>query len=532
MKGASLARDVRVALGVLLISLSAGSGGCTMGPIRSGSAGGHLRPPQKSGPPPLRRLTRREYDNTVRDLLGDTRGLAGGFGRDALGSGGFTIGGLVSGVEAVQFLDAAETIAHAAVGRLDLLLPCHPGPSGDDRCIEAFIQSFGKRAWRRPLIREESARLLALYRQVRSQGARLERGVEVLLAALLQSPGFLYHQELMPHPSAYDLAARLSYFLWATMPDRELFALADSGDLTRPDIFEGQARRMLADPRAGEAINAFTAGWLDLEDGGAVEKDRGRFPDFNDEVRASVQQETPLFVRRVVLEGDGRLETLLTARFTWADAPLARLYGIDPPSSVGDPVTFPSSAGRSGLLTQALLLARNAGPAATSPTRRGKLIRERILCQILPPPPPNVDTTPPVAKKDASVREQIEDHALQVGCAGCHDRLDPIGLTLEGFDAIGRAQNTDGGKPIDTTGALQGTDVDGPLTGAVDLGLRLVRSEHVRRCVTRQWLRFAFGRMERDDESSLATAHAAFAQSGYNLRELIIAITKTEGFLQ
>jgi hypothetical protein len=516
---------------ILVLSLAGCVGSMARGHDRAATAGTAAPAPAVTS---LRRLTRREYDNTVRDLLGDTRGLGAGFAADALGPSGFTTGGTITGVEAVQYLDAAEALAEAAVRRLDVLLPCRPARDGDERCAARFLAQFGRRAWRGPVGADELARITAVYRDARARGASFGRGVELALTAMLAAPRFLYHREDLPgpRPSPHDVAARLSYFLWQTMPDAQLLALADSGALAEPAVVEEQARRMLADPRAQAAVVQFQSDWLGLDEGGAIEKDRGRFPDWTPELRASVEAETPRFVTRVLLEGDGRLETLLTARSTWVDDRLARLYGLPrPPAGTVAEVEFPAAAGRSGVLTQAQLLARNASPIATSPTRRGKVVRERLLCQPLPPPPPNADMTPPRPKPGASIRDQVSDHALTLACAECHDRMDPIGFAFEGFDAIGRAQQTDAGKPIDSSGELEGTDIDGKVSGADELGRRLADSDQARRCLVAQMFRFAFGRRERDGEPALRAAYEAFRASDGNVRELMLALTTTEAFM-
>ncbi len=495
-----------------------------------------------TGRTPIRRLTRLEYNQTIRDLIGDTRRLGDLFSADALGPSGFSTGGTVSAVEAVDYLEAGERIAEAAMDRLDLLLPCKPQAVGEAACARAFIETFGKRAYRRPLTDEERGSLEALYAAAAREGEPFRGRIRAVLTAMLQSPAFLYRGELGASPkrrpgplvplSAYEIASRLSYFLWGTMPDNELFALADAGALTDPAIVERQARRMLGDPRARAAIEQFQAGWLALEYGGELQKDKKRFPAWGDELRVSITAETPRFVQAVILEGDGRFETLLGAQFALVDRPLARLYGLElPPEGVVARAAFDPAAGRAGILTQAFFLAKNASPVATSPTRRGKVLREQLLCQILPPPPPDTDMTPPKPKPNESVREQISEHAIKLACSECHDKIDPLGFALEGFDAIGRKQENDGGKPVDTSGTLEDTDVDGPFVGARELAALLTKSEVARKCFSRQMFRFALGRLELPGEPSLERAHAAFATSGHNVRELMVALTTTEAFL-
>lgn len=523
---------------------SAQSPGQGSTPAGTPGPGSTATPPPPSvstvGATPLRRLTRLEYANTVRDLLGPAvPSVSNAFSADTLGVAGFTVGGSITPVEAIQYQEAAEALAAVAIKDLKSLLPCDQAKDGEAACADRFIGEFGKRAYRRPLVAEETADLKALYATARQDGYDFANGIRLLLETMLQSPNFLYRGEFglpgatggkMRPLTTYEVATRLSYFLWQTMPDQALFADADSGALAKPDVLEKHARRLLADPRARATVSEFGVGWLHLDYGDLV-KDGKLYADFTDKAKLAMGRELGEFLAEVLLvKGDANL--LFTADYTFADAALAKIYGVTAPAGDGlAKVTFDPAQGRAGLLTQVAFLAKNAGPSAGSPTRRGVQVRENFLCQEIPPPPPDLEVTPPKNMAMKSVREQVDEHRSNPMCAPCHNTFDPIGLAFEAFDGIGRFRTTDGGKDVITTGELSGTDVDGPLTGAKDLMTRLARSEVARKCVAQKVFRFAMARKETEDQAALDRVFATFASKGFDARELMVALVKSESFL-
>jgi hypothetical protein len=522
--------------------VAAPGGGAPGAPGAPAAAGEPSAPPASVGVTPLRRLSRLEYNNAVRDLLGDTSRPGDQLPDDPSGAAGFSTGGVVSPVEARALMAAARAVAANAVKRLPALLPCDPARAGEDACARQFVERFGKRLFRRPLAAEETADLLALYGWARrEQALPFPEAVRVVLQGLLQAPSFLYRVEvgLPAAPGAriarltpHETAARLSFFLWASTPDDALLAEADAGRLAAPGEVAAQARRLLADPRAADALRAFHADWLALHEIATLEKDARRFPDFTAAARQAMQVETPAFAVEVYLKGDGRLDTLLLADFTFADAALAKIYGVPAPAQKGlQRVTLDPGQGRAGLLTHLGVLASGGTPSSTSPIRRGKLVREQLLCLDLPPPPPGVDTTPPIPDPNVPVREQFRQHSDDAACRGCHALIDPIGFAFESFDSIGRHRATDGGKPVDASGEIVGTPAsDGKFVGARELAARLAGSPDTQRCLARQWFRFALGRPERDDGPSLDRAFASFAGAGRDLRALLVALTQTPAF--
>jgi hypothetical protein len=438
-------------------------------------------------------------------------------------------------------MEAAETLAAEAVKNLAALLPCDPVAVGEDACAGQFVQVFARRAYRRPVVAADADRLLRAYTAGRSEGSFAE-GIGMVLRAALQSPSFLYRFEFGAAPapgeklvrlSAPELAARLSYFLWASMPDEGLSAAADSGQLSTSQGVAAQARSMLSNPRARRAVTEFYDQWLALGALDTLIKDPLVHPEFTPELRAAMRAETPAFVEHVLWSGDGRLSTLLTSSLGFTTAPLAALYGVTQPSGAGlGRVTLPPQQ-RAGLLTQAGFLAVHALPNQSSPVTRGKFVRERFLCQEPPAPPPNLNVTPPEVDATRSTRERFAQHTADAACSVCHELMDPIGFGFEAYDAVGRFRTTDAGKSVDDSGwVAKSADLDGPFRGARELGEKLAASGQVRDCVTTQWLRYALGRFEgAGDLCSLEQLRAKFTASGGDLRELLIELTQTESFL-
>jgi Protein of unknown function (DUF1592)/Protein of unknown function (DUF1588)/Protein of unknown function (DUF1587)/Protein of unknown function (DUF1595)/Protein of unknown function (DUF1585) len=491
---------------------------------------------------PLRRLTHWEYDNTIRDLLGDDARRGTGFPTEtsATGFDNEAAGLQVSAMLAEEYMRAAEEIATAAVADLPSLLPCDPAAIGEDACAAALVDTLGPRAYRRPLTDAQRTRLLDLYAAAKAEHGFSE-AIGLVVQALLQSPWFLYRVELgMPDPEGADvvplddweLASRLSYLLWGSMPDDALFDAAAAGALSAPDELRAQAERMLEDPRAREAVASWGRQWLRLDDVDHLDRDPGLYPELDDELRISMKAETSAFIEHVVFDGEGDLGTLLTASYGFPDDRLAALYGVaDPGSLLPTKAELPASE-RAGLLTQASILALTAKPDQSSPVQRGAFVRERLLCETLPEPPPGVDTTPPTVDPDLPTRQRYEQHASDPTCAACHRLIDPIGFGLEHYDAIGRFRTDDGGAPVDARGELLGlAGGDVAFEGAVELAGVLAGREELRRCFVEQWFTYAWGRAPAADDACTADElYASFDAAGQDVRALLVALTQTAAF--
>lgn len=532
--------------GLSLVLVAAAAAGCVgeigrPDPTGNGGGGGTGSVQQPScgvGPAPLRRLTNVEYDNTVRDLLGDTSKPASSFPPDENLSG-FAAGAAVSPLLAELYMTAGESLAKQAVADLSKLLPCDPAAIGEAECAQAFIVDFGKRAFRRPLTADEVQQYRALYdgeRKLEPFAASLE----LVIASLLQSPEFLYRPEvggtaagakrvaLTPH----QLASRLSYFLWQTLPDAELFARADDGSLLEPETLAAEARRMLGDPRAKDGVRSFFRQWLHLGELPAAGKSTSLYPSWNAKLASAMSQETQRFVEEVFWAGDGRLSTLLTADWTMGNAELASLYGAQAPSGTGFVKLTLNPSQRAGLLTQAGLLSVLAGAEDSSPILRGIFVREGLLCQPLPSPPEGLDIMPPDPDPNLTTRQRFAQHTADPACRDCHELIDPVGFGFEHYDAIGKYRASENGLPVDASGELTETlDANGKFDGVPELAKRLSQSAEVHACMTKQWFRFALGRAETDaDACSLEHATKTFTEADGDLRELIVALVQTEAF--
>jgi hypothetical protein len=496
------------------------------------------------GDAPVRRMTRFEYDNTVRDLLGAQGSAAAAFPADEV-SGIFNNQAsalVVTDLLAEGYMTAAESLATAAVQDLAGLTGCDPQATGEDACAAQFIDRFGKHAFRRPLDEGGRALLQGIYTAARAKWD-YPTAIRLVVETALESPRFLYRLEFgMPSPGAkgvvklddHEVASRLSYLLWGSMPDDALFAAADAGELRTKEQVAAQARRLLADPRARDVIENFHTQWLGLAKLDTVDKDTTVYPKYDAQLKATWRAETMAFVTDVILDGPGDVETLLTAPYTMMNADVAAFYGVSGgPSGSGFERVDLDPTQRAGLLTQPSILAVNAHADQTSPVHRGKFVRERLLCETIAPPPPNVKAVPPPVDPNATTRERFTQHDKDPACATCHRMLDPVGFGFENYDGLGLWRDQDQGLPVDASGEVVGSeDVDGKFVGAVQLAHRLGQSEEVRSCVVKLWFRYGQGRPStQDDACTVQKLETQFAAAKYDVRELLVALTQTDAFL-
>jgi hypothetical protein len=318
---------------------------------------------------------------------------------------------------------------------------------------------------------------------------------------MLLSPEFLFRSEThaagIRDLDGYELASRLSYFLWSSMPDDELFALAESGELANEDVLRDQVDRMLDDDRSDSLLEEFAARWLDVDEEhiGTIEPSWDQFPEFDTAVRSAMTEETRLFIRHVIREGMP-LSTLLTANFTFLNERLASHYGIGGVTGEEMRLVNLSDEQRGGLLRQGSVLMTTSHPDRTSPVLRGKFVLARLLCAPPADPPDNVDALSdemedPDTGETLTLRERLERHRADPDCAICHDLMDPIGFSLENYDATGAWRETDNGEEIDSFGILP----DGrTLSGAAELGSIIAEDERFAQCVTEKLMTFGIGR--------------------------------------
>jgi hypothetical protein len=542
-------RQDQIALPPLLMALLSmlgcvGEIGETAGPS-GGDVGGADQAIRCDGPmvadTPMRLLNRRQYANTIQDLLGVSGvAVASSFpGDDRAGPFPANHRQPVTTRHIRRFMEGAEALAEEAVGRLDALLPCDPAAVGERACAEQFVDSFGRRAFRRPLTDVDREELLAIYDAGASEGGFVD-GVRLVITAALQAPEFLYIVEPKPeangepvtHLTPHELASRLSYFLWNSMPDDSLMEAAHSGSLDTPEGVRAEAERLLNDPRSREAIEQFHAYWLGIAGLHNLPKDARQFLYYDGATRGAMYNETIRFADYVIREGDASLWTMMMAPFSFLEEPIFPIYdmAVPPNHDPEQPITVLSGE-RSGVLTHASVLASHAHSSTTSAVLRGVFVLENFLCIHLSPPAIEVDDLP---EPDPSLttRERFELHTVE-GCASCHSIMDPIGFGFEHYDPVGAWRDNDGDHPVNASGVLGigNPNVDGEFDGAVDLINRLMDAEELHRCIPTQWVQFALQRPEMDDDvCDQERLYRKFVESGFDLRELILSIVTTDSF--
>jgi hypothetical protein len=533
---------------------TAGTGG-TSGSVAEGGTGAILPsvdacPSQEIAPTPLRRLTRFEYANTVRELLAVDPAPAAELPADEVTNGFDNNSAIltVSALHAEKYILVSEALAKTAVQNLAALTAsCDTTGQGEEGCALEFAKRFGRRAFRRPTTATDEQALMTAFQAGRT-GADFSRGIEVMIRAALQSPHFLYRLETTSAAAAsnlvplsqFELATRLSYLIWASAPDDALLDAAAANALATPAAIAAKAREMLASPKAKAAIANFVNQWASTTRLGIVTKNTSLFPNFNNGLRDAMARELPAFVEYVLFTGDHKLSTLLTSNVGFVNGPLAELYGIPSaaiPAGTGTHmVTHSAAQGRAGLLTQAGFLSVQGHPDQTSPVLRGKFVRSMLLCDPPSPPPDNVDISVPEVDEGATARVRFAAH-LDAGntCNGCHVLMDPIGFAFEKFDAMGQYRETENQQAIDVSGEIfDAADpaLAGPFVGVQEMAQKLANSDQVRDCVATQWFRYASGRREvQPDACSLGTLQASFGSSQGDLVELIVGITQTDAFL-
>jgi hypothetical protein len=419
------------------------------------------------------------------------------------------------------------------------LLPCDPATAGEDGCAQQFVGSFGKRAYRRPLTTDEQSALFALY-QTNRAGADFTNGIQAVVEGILQSAPFLYRVEfgdkaqlkgtILPLTS-YEMASRLSYFLWGSMPDDALFAAANSGELANKDQVATQARRLLQDQKARPAVAEFYTQWLTLDQVTGIAKDTKTYPAFTPTLKSAMQRETLAFIDWVMWQSDARMQTMLTSPVSFINAELASVYGVSGVTGTALQKVNLDPSQRAGLMTQLAIMTVLGKPDRSSPVLRGKFVRERLLCQPISPPPANIVITPPQITPGVSTRQMFAMHDKVEPCKSCHTLMDPIGFGLENYDGVGKWRTVDQGQPVDASGTMSASDVDGPFNGAVELAGKLAKSQEMNDCVATEWFRYAFGRGETaDDACTMASLKQSFASAGFNIQELLAAIAQADAF--
>lgn len=481
-----------------------------------------------------RRLSRVEYDSTLKDLLGDdTKGgyltlpedVADPFDNDFKQQQPSST--LITSAETLA--DEAATRLLASPAKMDVLLQCAPSGPGDAACLRKFVTNFGRRAYRRELTEDEITRFLSL-QSYAVEANDFTVGVRLIIRAVLQEPEFLYRIErgtpAADNPDVfalndYEIATRLSYFLWGSTPPDWLLDAARAEKLSSTEEIRAAAERLLQDPRAEARVERFHMMWLGYQ----------TLP-HSAQLAAAMKDESNALVDRVALS-DADYFDLFTADTTYLSTTLAQHYGLNAPQNgSADWVTYGATAGRKGILSHGSVLSQGAKFSDTSPTLRGKFIRERLLCQVIPPPPPNANVDqPPASASSPCKKDRYSDHANVGSCAGCHSQMDPIGFGLENFDQTGRFRATDNNLPqcvIEGTGTLTGI---GDFKGPAGLADALTQSGQLEGCVVRQVYRFAMGRREMPADAALIdNLTEAFKSKNRGFRTLLLDVVSDATF--
>ena len=493
------------------------------------------------GPTLMRRLTNAEYARTVTDLLGEPAGAdqrlqlpddphTSGFDNNAEVE-------TISNVHADRYSQGAETLARAVLStpaRRTSVFGCDPSTGAT--CLQTFIQRFGRRLYRRPLSADEVSGYLKL--AAAADPATPDAGPSAVLQAMLRSPHFLFRIELgrsdpkrpgLLRLTGFEVATRLAYLLWGTTPDDPLLDAAQRGDLDTPAGLDAVAARMLADPRARPAVNRFYTQWLQVTDLAGTQIDSTKFKMWNGALASAMAEESARFVDSIIWNaepGGASLRNLLSARYTFVNGPLAALYGLPAGDNSWRRVDFADNVPRIGILTNPSVLTLTSHSDGISPTKRGLYVREVLLCQDIPQPPPGVDANLPPAKAGETERERFARHTTDATCAGCHTMMDPVGWGLSQFDAIGALRPD----AVDVAGRIEGFTPP-EFTGPLELARRVSDSPEFAACVGTSLYRFAYGLRENGMHAApVAQVQRAFRDTGFNFGKTLLALVHTDAF--
>lgn len=521
-----------------LVALALLSGGCT-GLIgdNSGSSANADALGFAPAPAAIRRLTSAEYVNTVRDVFG-VEAQANALGGDVMKNGLQALGASSATLSSVT-VEAAETsafaIAEAALDGSALDSFCTPTDATDVECWNALAADLGRKAFRRPLTTDEVARYSTLGSTSATTLGSVSEGEVMLIAGLLQSPNFLFRAEVTevdPNDTsrrrydAHSLASRLSYFLTNSPPDAQLSALADAGTILEDATLESEARRLAQGAGYRAAIADFFRDWLHLEGLDGLQKDRTTFPGMTDSLGKTMLQDIKTSLAKIFDDGTADYRDIYTSPVAFADASLGVIYGVEVDGTFQQ-IDVPAEHGRVGLLGKPGFLALYGANTRSSPTLRGKFVRESILCEPVPPPPPDADTTVPEPDATSPTMRDRLTHHREGTCAACHRLMDPIGLTLESFDGIGAYRTQENGADIDLSGSIGDTE----FTGLAGLAQFLHDDDAATICATRTMFRYASGHLETDgEEQSIFELVTKFQAAGYTLPGLMSAIATSPAF--
>jgi len=515
-------------------------------PVTPGCEG--VRP----GKAQIRRLTRFEYSNAIRDLFGDTTNPGAGLPTETISQHGNLFGNdaallSVSATHAEKWWSTAAAIAARATSTpeaLAKLAPCASGAAPDDTCAREVITNVASRAYHRDVLPAEVETFLTMSKAAQGTGTWVS-GMTAVIEAVLQGPEFLYRVEHgadapdapgLRKPTGDEMAARLSFLFWGTIPDEALRVAAKTGQLSTPQGVKAQAERLLAAPQARSVTRFFFDNLLPLSQLSNLQRDPVRFPIYSLDFAAALREETQTFLEHQIFDADspGTWASALTAPYTYVNEQLAGFYGM---TGVVGPefrkVAWPDPAKRMGFLTQAGIMTGTIVTNEDNPVLRGSFIINKLLCLNI-----HLPTDPALAAMVAvpqnvtgtTARERFTAHRQQAVCAGCHALIDPVGFPLESYDPIGQWRDTDDGAPLDLSGGVPGTE--GAINGPVELAAKLATAEGFQTCFAQHWLEFGYGKTHDEADSCVQDdLNAAFKAADGNVKQLLVSLTQTDSFL-
>jgi hypothetical protein len=517
------------------------SGGGSGGSGATGGGGGTVPVGGVTPTTRVARLTHAQYRNTVQELFGITEDATAEFAPDALNGFKYdtSIDFRVDARLGPQYRAAAETLAERTVTDDAVFARVVTCTGTDATCRDAFIRDFGQRAFRRPLVAAEVTRFQALFDQgptLVGSGDAFKDGVRLVVEALLQSPQFVYRTELSASAGSdglialdsWELASRLSYALWDSMPDAALFTEAQAGRLADAASVRAAAERLVMDSRALAKAVSFHAQALGFDRYARIAPDGDTYPDVPENFSGRARDASERFVSEVFTTGGG-IQELLTAPYAFADAELAPLYGKTVSGGLSRVEFAPTE--RKGLLMQVGFLASNSYSIKTDPIHRGLFVLRNILCRVIDDPPPGASMTPPpeTDTPPRTTREEVDLLTMQPGCGGCHSEINAPGFAFESFDAIGQARTMENGVAVDTAAELALEDGNLVFQNALELVDGLARSSEANGCYAANWIEFAHGRrLSTGDDAT----RAMLATTPVGARALLATLTTTPAFLK
>lgn len=495
------------------------------------------------GRTPLRRLTRFEYSQTLAALLGDATNSGQRLPAEVLGNGFANDADAqpTSPFLVEQYAAVAHDVAAAALTDPNVVATYDgcvaQDPVDENACARSFVAAFAELAYRRPLIEAELTELLSLQQALRSSGDFVS-SITGVVEAVLQSPDFLYRIERgeevatgLRKPTGYEMATRLSYFLWGAPPDDELREAAKAGQLQSSDAVLAQATRLLDDERARRQVSFFFDSYLPINALSDQTRDAALFPAFGPRIGSLMHEETTRFLHDAIFETSGTWNDILTAPYSFMNEELAEYYGIEGVVGAAFQKVDVDATRRPGLLTHGSIMTGTTVTNVTNPVRRGGFILHNLLCTEVPLPPAELadKVKPPEPYSAPTGRDRYSAHSRDPLCAGCHAILDPPGFALENFDAVGQWRDQENAVTIDASGELS---LLGAFNGPAEFVHQLAQNERTHQCFVHQWLTFAYGRsLDSGDTCNEQKVVSTFANSGHQVRQLLIDVTQSDGFL-